>query len=87
MPLDVVEGTAWGREWQWGYHKGPPLFPWIVGALDPLPDEVRLAAVYLVSQLCIAATFFGVWQLGIRLFSRAEARTKRAAPAEWSSRP
>jgi len=72
-PLDVVEGAAWGREWQWGYHKGPPLFAWIMGALDPLPDDLRLAAVYLVSQLAIALTFFGVWQLGTRVFSRVEA--------------
>jgi 4-amino-4-deoxy-L-arabinose transferase-like glycosyltransferase len=72
-PLDVVEGAAWGRAWQWGYHKGPPLFAWIMGALDPLPGPLRLAAVYLVSQLAIALTFFGVWQLGVRVFSRVEA--------------
>lgn len=72
-PLDVVEGAAWGREWQWGYHKGPPLFAWILGALDPLDDDLRLAAIYFISQLAIALTFLGVWQLGARVFSRVEA--------------
>lgn len=72
-PLDVVEGAAWGRAWQWGYHKGPPLFAWIMGILDPLPDEVRLAAAYLTSQLSIALTFFGVWRLGARIVSNTEA--------------
>ena len=72
-PLDVVEGMAWGREWQPGYAKGPPLFAWTLGVLDPLPGDLRLAAIYLVSQLCIAVTFFGVWRLGCRILSSAEA--------------
>ena len=73
VPLDVVEGAAWGREWQWGYHKGPPLFAWIMGLVDPIDDEARLFAVYLLSQLSVAITFFGVWKLGVRVFSEVEA--------------
>jgi 4-amino-4-deoxy-L-arabinose transferase-like glycosyltransferase len=72
-PLDVIEGAVWGREWQLGYPKGPPLVPWMFGALDPLEDELRLAAVYFISQLCVAVTFFGVWRLGCRILSRVEA--------------
>jgi len=29
-PLDVAEGFAWGREWQWGYYKHPPLQSWLL---------------------------------------------------------
>ena len=29
-PLDVPEGIYWGREWQWGYYKHPPLSSWIL---------------------------------------------------------
>jgi 4-amino-4-deoxy-L-arabinose transferase-like glycosyltransferase len=29
-PLDVVEGFAWGREWQWGTYKHPPLQSWLL---------------------------------------------------------
>jgi hypothetical protein len=72
-PLDVIERAAWGREWQLGYPKGPPLFAWIVGTLDWLEDGPRLAAIYFVCQACIALTFFGVWQLGRRTLSRWEA--------------
>ena len=49
-PLDVIEGAVWGREWQLGYPKGPPLVPWMFGALDPLEDELRLAAVYVTCE-------------------------------------
>src|SRR5260370_35113132 len=66
-PLDVVEGAAWGREWQWGYHKGPPLFAWIMGALDPLPADLRLPSVYLVTQRAIPLTLVGVGQRGTRV--------------------
>ncbi|TKW73664.1 MAG: hypothetical protein DI543_26225, partial [Bradyrhizobium icense] len=27
FPLDVVESLSWGKEWQWGYYKHPPLAP------------------------------------------------------------
>src|SRR5262245_19600046 len=36
VPLDVVELLYWGREWQWGYHKHPPLPAWLAGLGDLL---------------------------------------------------
>ncbi|WP_313077234.1 glycosyltransferase family 39 protein [Melaminivora sp.] len=70
FPLDVVESLAWGREWQWGYYKHPPLAPWVLhlsyrafGSLGP----------YLLSQLCIAGTLWFVWCTGRRLVSRERA--------------
>ena len=41
LPLDVIEALSWGREWQWGYHKHPPMKPWLaegVGALFTYAD-------------------------------------------------
>src|SRR5579859_7538300 len=32
LPLDVLEGIAYGQHWQWGYWKHPPL-PWILDDL------------------------------------------------------
>jgi len=29
-PLDVLEGFAWGHEWQWGTYKHPPLQSWLL---------------------------------------------------------
>jgi 4-amino-4-deoxy-L-arabinose transferase-like glycosyltransferase len=61
LPIDVVEALAWGREWQWGYYKHPPLSGWLaeiarVGAHDwPL---------YLLSQLMVAGGLLASWLLG-----------------------
>lgn len=66
FPLDVVESLTWGREWQWGNYKHPPLAPWVLhlswrafGAVGP----------YLLSQMCIAATLWFVWRTGCRLMT------------------
>jgi len=64
FPLDVVESLTWGREWQWGYYKHPPLSPWLLhlayrafGGFGP----------FLLSQACIGATLWLVWLTGRRL--------------------
>lgn len=70
FPLDVVESLSWGREWQWGYYKHPPLAPIVLhlfyvvfGRLGP----------FLLSQLCIAATLWLVWCTGRRLMDAERA--------------
>ncbi|MBI1774328.1 MAG: glycosyltransferase family 39 protein [Proteobacteria bacterium] len=60
--LDVIEGFAWGHEWQWGYHKGPPLFAWLL-ELTRLAGGTSLWGVFLLSQVCLAVMFYGVWRL------------------------
>jgi len=60
-PLDVVEGLAWGHEWQLGYFKHPPLVAWLLEAAYRSTGGVWSA--YLLSQLAIAATFLAVWRL------------------------
>lgn len=64
--LDVVESLTWGREWQWGYYKHPPLAPWVLHLLWSAFGEV---GPYLLSQLCIAATLWWVWCTGLRLMA------------------
>ncbi len=47
---DMVENYAWGREWQWGTNKHPPLFGWITAAwftVFPTTDS----AYYLLNEL------------------------------------
>ena len=70
--LDIIEGLAWGHEWQLGYHKGPPLFAWLV-ELAAVFSGKQLWPIYLESQICIAIAFFGVWQLGRRVCTALEA--------------
>lgn len=69
-PLDVTEGIYWGREWQWGYHKHPPLSSWVLygfyrafGTLGP----------YLLSQLTIGLTLWLVYRLGREILPRERA--------------
>jgi len=62
--LDMIEGLAWGREWQLGYEKDPPLFAWVIEAVTEL-SGYGLWTAYLAAQLCIATVFC------IRLESRA----------------
>lgn len=66
LPLDVIEGLAWGHEWQFGYHKGPPLFAWLVELAGVIGRKTAWL-FYLESQLCLLVTFFAVWRLGLRV--------------------
>lgn len=70
--LDMIEGLAWGREWQLGYEKDPPLFAWVIEAVTEL-SGYGLWTAYLAAQLCIATVFVSVWNLGRRLMSDNEA--------------
>lgn len=70
LPLDVVESLAWGREWQWGYYKHPPLSPWV---LEVFFRAFGAVGPFLLSQLAIAATLWLVWLTGCRLMSRERA--------------
>jgi 4-amino-4-deoxy-L-arabinose transferase-like glycosyltransferase len=54
---DMVENYAWGREWQWGTNKHPPLFGWITAAwfrLFPTADW----AYYLLNELNLAVALW-----------------------------
>jgi hypothetical protein len=65
LPLDVIEGLLYGREWQLGHDKLPPLPWWMLAANDRLfgPDVF----FYAMSQLAVIAAFVGVWALARRL--------------------
>ncbi|MGO9446172.1 MAG: hypothetical protein ACLPXB_15560, partial [Thiobacillaceae bacterium] len=54
---DMVENYAWGREWQWGTNKHPPLFGWITAAwfaIVPTKDW----AYYLLNELNLGAALW-----------------------------
>lgn len=71
-PLDVIEGTIWGRQFDLGYHKGPPLFAWLLGiGLHILPGSVLPALV--LSQLSLAIAYWSVWRLAWRQFGETNA--------------
>ena len=67
LPLDVIEGFAWGREFDWGYPKHPPLTRW----LGDLAAELRghgAWAQYLLSQISVALAFWAIWRLARTVF-------------------
>lgn len=62
--LDVVESLSWGREWQWGYYKHPPVAPIVLHVFFTV---FGVAGPYLLSQVCLGATVWLVWRTGCRL--------------------
>ncbi|QCI63548.1 glycosyltransferase family 39 protein [Phreatobacter stygius] len=63
LPRDTLEGFIWGRTFQWGFSKHPPLQAWILGLTEWLaPSAIWLA--YLYAQICVVITLWAVWRLG-----------------------
>lgn len=66
LPLDVVEALAWGREWQAGYHKHPPLSAW-------LAEIARFGdshwPLFLLSQAMVAGALACAWLIARDLLS------------------
>src|SRR5262245_46757255 len=61
LPLDLIEALTYGREWQLGYDKLPPLPWWLVELLHRLIG-VDLA-YYALAQLSVVGAFAAVWLL------------------------
>ena len=59
LPLDLIEALTYGREWQLGYDKLPPL-PWWLVELVYRTVGVD-AAYYALAQLAVVAEFAAVW--------------------------
>jgi 4-amino-4-deoxy-L-arabinose transferase-like glycosyltransferase len=71
LPLDLIEALTYGREWQLGYDKLPPLPWWVIEIAYRL---VGLdAAYYLIAQITVLAAFALVWLLAHRLVGGAGA--------------
>lgn len=61
-PLDVVEWLAWGRQWQLGYAKHPPLAAWVAEFVYRLTPGSFLG-LYLTSYLAVAGAIICVWRV------------------------
>ena len=61
LPLDLIEALIYGREWQLGYDKLPPLPWWLVEtAYLTIGHDF---AYYLLAQLAVVAAFALVWAM------------------------
>ena len=68
LPLDMVEMIYWGQQWQWGYHKHPPLPAWTAAAVWEYSGN-QPWAMYFTAQCTIVATFWAVWKLAREIVS------------------
>jgi 4-amino-4-deoxy-L-arabinose transferase-like glycosyltransferase len=71
LPLDVIEAMTYGREWQLGCDKLPPL-PWFLAEI-----AYRLtgsdASLYALSQAAVIVAFIAVWMTARPLVGAAGA--------------
>jgi hypothetical protein len=59
LPLDLIEALTYGREWQLGYDKLPPLPWWLV---EVVHRAIGIdAAYYALAQIAVALAFVAVW--------------------------
>jgi 4-amino-4-deoxy-L-arabinose transferase-like glycosyltransferase len=65
LPLDLIEALVYGREWQLGHDKLPPLPWWLAEAVYRVfgPDLF----LYLLAQLTVLASFALVWTMARQL--------------------
>jgi len=56
---DMLEAWAWGRQFQLGYYKHPPLYAWIAGLWFKVLPRTD-ASFYLLSAINIGAGLVGV---------------------------
>jgi 4-amino-4-deoxy-L-arabinose transferase-like glycosyltransferase len=59
LPLDVIEAMTYGREWQLGYDKLPPL-PWFLAEAAYRITGVD-DSLYALSQAAVIVAFIAVW--------------------------
>ncbi len=76
LPLDLIEALIYGREWQLGYDKLPPLPWWLV-------EIVYLTighdfAYYLLAQVAVVAALACVWAMARPLVGAARRAGRRA---------
>src|ERR1700674_982348 len=63
LPLDVVEGYMWGREWVIATYKHPAMPSWVL-EMTRIATGAIVWPAYLVSQPLVAAPFVFVYLLG-----------------------
>ncbi|SRR5579883_1350078 len=68
LPLDSIEGAVWGHQLEWGYDKNPFMNGWLTALAVYLSPQSGWA-IYLFSQLSVAACFWAVWQLAKNMLS------------------
>src|SRR5829696_1625154 len=61
LPLDLIEALTYGREWQLGHDKLPPLPWWLVEIAYRLVGHD--VAYYALAQLAVVSSFAILWHM------------------------
>lgn len=72
MPRDTIEGFLWGRTFQWGFFKHPPLQAWVLGLSEYLAPSAPWLA-YAYGQVCVLVTLWAVWRLARSVVGASQA--------------
>src|SRR5262249_47449891 len=67
---DMTEAWMWGKEFQLGYPKHPPLFAWAAGVWFSLLPRTD-GSFYLLAAVTAAIGLAGVWMIAGRLLDPA----------------
>ncbi len=70
LHADTLEAAYWGRDWQLGYFKHPPLLSWTLD-LALRTGLQPILALMLLSQLTVLVTAWFVWRIA-RLYASRE---------------
>ena len=62
IPYDMIENLYWGKEWQLGYAKHPPLFAWISYIFYRLCGSIP-ESLYILTQLNLLLGMFFVFKI------------------------
>jgi hypothetical protein len=65
LPLDLIEALTYGREWQLGYDKLPPLPWWLIEIAHRTVGHDT--AYYALAQLAVISAFVVVWVTALPL--------------------
>lgn len=72
LPMDTVEAAAWGREWELGYAKHPPLSAWMTELFTVVLGRTGWP-MYLLSSLCITSAIGLVYATARRMLPARDA--------------
>jgi len=64
LPLDTIEGLAWGHGWQWGFYKHPPLQAFLLEVVSHISFHASLG-YFGLSALCGGITLWAVYHTGL----------------------
>ena len=62
IPFDMVENLYWGKEWQLGYAKHPPLFAWISQAFFKICFSIP-ESLYVLTQLNLLVGLYFIFKI------------------------